>query len=266
MTNKPMLSVECIFCGCRNEIPAASWGCVTRVEGQCFVCKRPIVWAADDKPAVQHKGDPVEEKSAALQDMTDLFVEAHDESVAVGKANFVLAALEKIYDSGYRKQPTPVNFITPDCPDCACVQDGQCLCIPSKPAAQHQGEPVAVVMPERADEERPEFFSGGDHKDIEHDFDEERGRAIGWNECIDELERLNNIVTPGFKMPPQGWGVKVQAAISPALELSDEQILEAMRHSINSADGGYVVDTAPENVIAAGRALLESARLNGLKT
>ena len=32
----------------------------------------------------------------------------------------------------------PVNFLTPDCPDCACVQDGQCLCIPSKPAANHQ--------------------------------------------------------------------------------------------------------------------------------
>ena len=39
----------------------------------------------------------------------------------------------------------PVNFLTPDCPDCACVQDGQCLCIPSKPASQHQGEPVAIV-------------------------------------------------------------------------------------------------------------------------
>lgn len=61
-----------------------------------------------DEPAAQHHGEPVEEKSAALQDMTDLFVEAHDESVAVGKANFVLAALEKIYDSGYRKQPMPV--------------------------------------------------------------------------------------------------------------------------------------------------------------
>ena len=33
-----------------------------------------------------------------------------------------------------------VDFLTPDCPDCACVQDGHCLCIPSKPAAQHQGE------------------------------------------------------------------------------------------------------------------------------
>lgn len=39
----------------------------------------------------------------------------------------------------------PVNFLTPDCPDCACVQDGQCLCIPSKPAAQHQPEPVVYT-------------------------------------------------------------------------------------------------------------------------
>ena len=39
----------------------------------------------------------------------------------------------------------PVNFLTPDCPDCACVQDGQCLCIPSKPAAQHQPEPVSYT-------------------------------------------------------------------------------------------------------------------------
>ncbi|WP_454833274.1 hypothetical protein [Pseudomonas veronii] len=39
----------------------------------------------------------------------------------------------------------PVGFSTPDCPDCACVQDGQCLCIPSKPAAQPQGEPVALL-------------------------------------------------------------------------------------------------------------------------
>lgn len=27
------------------------------------------------------------------------------------------------------------QFSTPDCPDCLCVQDGHCLCIPSKPAA-----------------------------------------------------------------------------------------------------------------------------------
>lgn len=34
----------------------------------------------------------------------------------------------------------PVNFLTPDCPDCACVQVGQCLCIPSKPADHPQCE------------------------------------------------------------------------------------------------------------------------------
>ena len=32
-------------------------------------------------------------------------------------------------------QKSSSEFQTPDCPDCACVQDGQCLCIPSKPAA-----------------------------------------------------------------------------------------------------------------------------------
>ena len=39
--------------------------------------------------------------------------------------------------------PAKAEFSIPDCPDCACVQDGQCLCIPSKLAAQPQGEPVA---------------------------------------------------------------------------------------------------------------------------
>lgn len=36
----------------------------------------------------------------------------------------------------------PRPFRTPDCPDCACVQDGQCLCSPSKPSA----EPSAPVI------------------------------------------------------------------------------------------------------------------------
>ncbi|MEX5320405.1 hypothetical protein WCE04_13785 [Pseudomonas shirazica] len=30
----------------------------------------------------------------------------------------------------------PRPFRIPDCPDCACVQDGQCLCSPSKPSAE----------------------------------------------------------------------------------------------------------------------------------
>ena len=40
-------------------------------------------------------------------------------------------ALSKLL--GLPEQPQP--FQTPDCPDCACVQDGQCLCTPSKPSA-----------------------------------------------------------------------------------------------------------------------------------
>lgn len=51
-----------------------------------------------------------------------------------------------------------------------------------------------------------------------------------------------------------------------AVVLTDDQILEAMRKPLNDADGGYVVDMSPENVIAAGRALIacfdELKRLN----
>lgn len=51
-----------------------------------------------------------------------------------------------------------------------------------------------------------------------------------------------------------------------AVVMTGEQILEAMRQSLTDADGGYVFDTAKDDVIAAGRALLEVARLNGVKT
>lgn len=41
-------------------------------------------------------------------------------------------------------QPAESTFTTPDCPECGCVQDGQCLCNPSKPSADpSRGEPVA---------------------------------------------------------------------------------------------------------------------------
>jgi hypothetical protein len=44
-----------------------------------------------------------------------------------------------------------------------------------------------------------------------------------------------------------------------AADLTDEEIIEAMRPAIYAADGGYVFDTAPEKVIAAGRSLLALA-------
>lgn len=41
---------------------------------------------------------------------------------------------------------------------------------------------------------------------------------------------------------------------------TDEQILEVMRPGIYHADGGYVFDTAKEDVIAAGRALINKVK------
>lgn len=47
---------------------------------------------------------------------------------------------------------------------------------------------------------------------------------------------------------------------SVSVVMSDEQILEAMREHIYAADGGYVFDTAKDDVIAAGRALLDKVK------
>ena len=70
-----------------------------------------------------------------LERITRLQLKRRDETVRRRAITELRALLDK-----------PVNFLTPDCPDCACVQDGQCLCIPSKPAAQHQPAPVAFVI------------------------------------------------------------------------------------------------------------------------
>lgn len=40
------------------------------------------------------------------------------------------------------------------------------------------------------------------------------------------------------------------------MSITDAQILEVMRPSLNDGDGGYLCDTGEEYVIAAGRALL----------
>lgn len=47
---------------------------------------------------------------------------------------------------------------------------------------------------------------------------------------------------------------------SAPIELTDEQILEVMRPAIYRADGGYIFDTAKDDVIAAGRALLDKVK------
>lgn len=67
------------------------------------------------------------------------------------------------------------------------------------------------------------------------------------------------IADPDFKVVPL-----YAAPLSPdhsgggaGMVLTDDQILEAMREHIYAADGGYVFDTAKDDVIAAGRALLD---------
>lgn len=84
------------------------------------------------------------------------------------------------------------------------------------------------------------------------------GTPTGWIDFSDKEDLRRNIESH--------VGVHLRGLHGPApvaLVMTDEQILEAMRKDMASADGGYVVDTAPQDVIAAGRALLaEVTRLN----
>lgn len=61
----------------------------------------------------------------------------------------------------------------------------------------------------------------------------------------------------------KGWPVQ-PLYISPpapvAVTLTDEQILEVMRPVIYRADGGYVFDMAKDDVIEAGRALIDKLK------
>ena len=73
-----------------------------------------------------------------------------------------------------------VDFLTPDCPDCACVQDGHCLCIPSKPAAQHQREPIKLSDDVREFlQEWIDSSTGGEDEDIDYDFASQLGVLLG---------------------------------------------------------------------------------------
>lgn len=59
------------------------------------------------------------------------------------------------------------------------------------PAEQHQGEPVA--LPERQPEDDPNWWHGNCPN---HDYDEVRGYAEGWNACLDEIAKLGPLYTP----------------------------------------------------------------------
>lgn len=60
-----------------------------------------------------------------------LLNESHGDKRYYDFAEACRIALRDGWDHTASKPPS-----APDCPDCACVQDGKCLCIPSKPSLQ----------------------------------------------------------------------------------------------------------------------------------
>lgn len=71
------------------------------------------------------------------------------ETVEDSYKNAIEAALE-----ANNPQPPALayqEFSVPDCPDCACVQDGECLCIPSKPELGGEMETLAWLVDDSKD-------------------------------------------------------------------------------------------------------------------
>ncbi|MBL1311224.1 MULTISPECIES: hypothetical protein [unclassified Pseudomonas] len=101
--------------------------------------------------------DGVPRACDALKCLTESFRHALQRGIqpsfSMGDLEFFIKTFEEL--RALLDAPAKAEFSIPDCPDCACVQDGQCLCIPSKPAAQPQGEPVAEIVSKYGD---PEAF------------------------------------------------------------------------------------------------------------
>ena len=101
--------------------------------------------------------DGVPRACDALKCLTESFRHALQRGIqpsfSMGDLEFFIKTFEEL--RALLDAPAKAEFSIPDCPDCACVQDGQCLCIPSKPVAQPQGEPVAEIVSKYGD---PEAF------------------------------------------------------------------------------------------------------------
>jgi len=114
--------------------------------------------------SITDNGDkPDEERSEVLKDMLNFFEAAHARWISGGNSNFCLAALEEMYDAGYRKklaaqpQGEPVAWMS------RCLATGQCEQVsgpeevnnleywsPAFPVYAEQPVPVAVPRLEMA--------------------------------------------------------------------------------------------------------------------
>lgn len=110
-------------------------------------CLRTEVEAGDSwKREAEELRNQLAEAQALLRDLDDAW-NSHDGKKRFGKL------MQKVESLSASAEPKP--FRTPDCPECACVQDGECLCTPSKPSA----EPSAPVeMDERAEFRREDRY------------------------------------------------------------------------------------------------------------
>lgn len=91
---------------------------------------------------------------------------------------------------------------------------------------QRRGEPVAWVA--RSPGRTPQYFDGARAAHV----------YCGTGEWT---------ISPLYDAPQSAEPVKVP---------SDDEVLEAMRPSLDEGDGGYICDMSPMHVIASGRALL----------
>lgn len=131
-----------------------------------------------------------------------------------------------------------------------------------KPADQRQGEPVAA-------KQVPDYLlddlsvQGPDISIVKCQFfgSNEDGTAVfTYEQRADGLLDLKAVNLNGWRCyGPVRDGADHWLAPGTPVELTDEQIIDAMRSDLNSADGGYMVDMSPEDVVKAGRALLASA-------
>lgn len=85
--------------------------------------------------------------------------------------------------------------------------------------------------------------------DIELPPEFQSGNSVPVSQATIKRERMEEILRAAIEADRQRRGEPVKV-------VSDDEVLEAMRPSLDEGDGGYVCDMSPMHVIASGRALL----------